>query len=197
MELKKLFSYYIKNGQEQGQKLKVYYSPEKLIGASVYKAEVRNPKTNKVFPAALKVYECSDEKQQKRIDRESSIYLDSDHKNVVKSLAAFKERTPDGKWMSYIVLEYCEEKDLESYLENHNINSEERRKIFRGIIRGVRYLHKSGLWHKKLHPKNILLTKEKKVKISGFSATTYLFQENMLKSYANAGIPGNSFYEFF
>ena len=70
----------------------------------------------------------------------------------------------------YIIMEYCENKDLYSLIKSkHNLSEIEACKYFQQIINGVENIHLSNITHRNLKPENILLTDNKeRIVIKGF-----------------------------
>ena len=73
----------------------------------------------------------------------------------------------------YIVMEFCEGKELFDYIVNKKKLSEiEARKFFHQIINALEYLHYNKITHRDLKPENLLLDQEKNIKISDFGLST-------------------------
>lgn len=75
-----------------------------------------------------------------------------------------------------LVMDYCRNGDLYSYLVNHDRLPEiEARNIFIGILEGLYYLHSKEIAHRDIKPENILLDEDLTPKIAdlGLCHTTY------------------------
>ena len=69
----------------------------------------------------------------------------------------------------YIVMEYCENKELFDYIVYKKyLKEKEACRFFQQIIDGVEYLHLSNITHRDLKPENLLLDKNNRIKISDF-----------------------------
>ena len=69
----------------------------------------------------------------------------------------------------YIIMEFCEKGELFDYIvEKERLCPDEASIFFYQIINGVEYIHKQGFVNRDLKPENLLLTKEKILKIIDF-----------------------------
>jgi hypothetical protein len=134
------------------------YGKLELIGhggmGEVYRAV--HPATGKsvaikVLPAAL--IRKSDEYRQ-RFTREAEALSDLRHPNIVK-LLDYGVTDDD---MPYMVLEYVEGLDLDSYLTKvTKLTQPEFLKVMNDVAAAIDYAHKEGLIHRDIKPSNILL----------------------------------------
>jgi serine/threonine protein kinase len=118
--------------------------------------------------------------------REIEILQKLDHPNIVKYYGHFYE---DKKF--YIVLEYIEGGDLESYLRKNKppLPEEIVLSFFSQLVSGLSYAHSFKIIHRDLKPANILLTKDDKIKIIDFNSAK-MVQTFCSTSDTLAGTPG-------
>ena len=99
-----------------------------------------------------------------KIRKEINILKRLRHKNVIQLYEIMESKTN-----LYIVMEYCEGKELFDYIVRHKYLSEkEACRFFQQIIDGVEYLHLSNITHRDLKPENLLLDHKKRIRISDF-----------------------------
>lgn len=84
------------------------------------------------------------------------------HKNIVR---IFNYHIYDEHKAGYIIMEFIEGNDIETYLEIYpeNIND-----IFLQVIEGFSYLEKMNILHRDIRPQNIMVNKDGLVKIIDF-----------------------------
>lgn len=102
------------------------------------------------------------------IKKEIKIHSSINHPNVVK----FHEYLEDSNFF-YVILEYCENKDLFEYIQKNNVSHERIKKMFHQICLGLKALHDRDIIHRDLKPENIFLDKDFNIKLGdlGWSAT--------------------------
>lgn len=88
------------------------------------------------------------------------------HKNIVHTVDIVHE---DDRW--YVVMEYCEGGDLFSIIKSGQQSREEVLCYFKQIITGVAYLQEHGVCHRDLKPDNILINKDRFIKIADFGSS--------------------------
>ena len=99
-----------------------------------------------------------------KIRKEINILKRLRHKNVIQLYEIMESKTN-----LYIVMEYCEGKELFDYIVHKKYLSEkEACRFFQQIIDGVEYLHLSKITHRDLKPENLLLDNKKRIRISDF-----------------------------
>mgnify|MGYP002623992661 CR=1 FL=1 len=104
----------------------------------------------------------------KKIRKEINILKRLKHRNVVQLYEIMESKTN-----LYIIMEYCEGKDLFDYIVKKRFLSEKEACIFfQQIIDGVEYLHLSKITHRDLKPENLLLDKNNRICISDFGLST-------------------------
>ncbi|KAK3102737.1 hypothetical protein FSP39_013560 [Pinctada imbricata] len=103
------------------------------------------------------------------------------HENIV----AYKESFIDGHHL-YIAMEFCEGGSLyECMLSRRDgLNEEEFTNFLMQIMQGVKFLHKNGVIHRDLKTKNILLTKERTIKIADFGVARSIDSNDSTGNYS-------------
>ncbi|KAL4737821.1 kinase-like domain-containing protein [Aspergillus similis] len=120
---------------------------------------------------AIKVFRCgpgqSRDEYTKQVTAEFAIVADLHHQHVITTF----ELLPIGGGNLAACMEYCAGGDLHSLITagpSHRLLLEEADCLFKQLLRGVCYLHKSGIAHRDLKPENLLLTHRACLKISDF-----------------------------
>ena len=99
-----------------------------------------------------------------KIDKEINILRRLHHKNIIQLYEIIETKSN-----LYIVMEYCEGKELFDYIVKHKrLTEREACRYFQQIINGVEYLHLCNITHRDLKPENILLDNKKRIRISDF-----------------------------
>jgi serine/threonine protein kinase len=99
-----------------------------------------------------------------------------------------------GVWQKihYIAMEYVEGRSLKTYISRGEVNLNYALEIFENIVSGVKALHEKNIIHRDLKPKNILISKDKKVKIVDFGISE--IQREAQSPNASGKIVGSVFY---
>jgi len=95
---------------------------------------------------------------------------------VVQFYGIYKERDES----FFIIMEYCSNGTLQSYLKKNNVSWDQRIQWSLEIAEGLNYLHKQGIIHRDLKAENILLTKSYSAKLAdlGVAQVDPLLEEN-------------------
>ncbi|KAL3443006.1 kinase-like domain-containing protein [Aspergillus insuetus] len=103
-------------------------------------------------------YEC-------RIRAEFSISSSLNHQNIMRTF----ELVPISNESLGACMEYCSGGDLHSLIiVSDTLRQEEADCFFKQLMRGINYLHDTGIAHRDLKPENLLLTPRGCLKISDF-----------------------------
>ncbi|KAL4974947.1 kinase-like domain-containing protein [Aspergillus desertorum] len=120
---------------------------------------------------ALKVFRRSPRQSRdeytKRVTAEFATVAGLHHQNVITTF----ELLPIGGGNLAACMEYCAGGDLHSMITAgplHRLPVEEAECLFKQLLRGVVYLHRSGIAHRDLKPENLLLTHRACIKITDF-----------------------------
>lgn len=68
----------------------------------------------------------------------------------------------------YFVYEYIDGTDLRDYANTHTLTDSDIQIIFKQILQGVKYIHNNNIIHCDLKLENIMITKQKQIKIIDF-----------------------------
>ena len=99
-----------------------------------------------------------------KIQKEINILRCLHHKNIIQLYEIIETKNH-----LYIVMEYCEGKELFDYIvKRKRLTEREACRYFQQIINGVEYLHLCKITHRDLKPENILLDNKKRIRISDF-----------------------------
>lgn len=102
------------------------------------------------------------------VKREVSILRTLRHPNVIRMLDDF---IVTEKEKMYIVLEFADGGNLQQLLDkapSKKLGMYQSQKIYKGLVKGMIYLHKEKVVHRDLKPENILLMVDGTVKIGDF-----------------------------
>lgn len=90
--------------------------------------------------------------------------------NIVDILGFFTENGT-----AYIIMEFLDGISLNDYIKNNGgkIPVDEAVEIMQHVIKGVDVLHKGGIIHRDINPKNIMITVDNKIKIIDFGAAKF------------------------
>ena len=139
---------------------------------SVYK--ILDTYDNKTY--ALKKIDIDKEveKNISIIENESNILKSLDNPNIVKYYDCFREKNS-----FYILMEFCEYKDLNCFInkykqKNELIPESVIRSIFRELCNGIKGVHSKNVIHRDLKPENIFISDDYQIKIGDFGISKIL-----------------------
>ncbi len=137
------------------------FDPEKdLIGQGGFGKVYRARDANLDMEVAIKKY-SGNLPDKYSLFGEIKRVIHLNHPNLVRYFDAFEleDSSAFGDKIQIGVLELINGGDLTALLRT-NPNHETLRKVFTGIMEGLRYLHSKGIIHRDLKPENILIQKE-------------------------------------
>lgn len=122
------------------------------------------------------------EKMRKFIRREVKVLSVTRHENLVRAVDFFSH-----KGRPHIVMEYVSGGSLRDAIDiigSGGLGEAEAKRIFRGVLRGVSYLHAMRIVHRDIKPENILLGKRGTgcIKITDFGLSTFLGESDKIFS---------------
>ncbi|CAO3681803.1 unnamed protein product [Umbelopsis vinacea] len=109
----------------------------------------------------------NDRSYMKRMTSEFCISSTLRHENVVKTL----DLVIDEKGRYCAVMEYCSGGDLFEVVRERTLTDEELACLFKQLLRGLQYMHESGVVHRDIKPENLVLTSTGTLKIADFGVS--------------------------
>jgi serine/threonine-protein kinase len=118
-----------------------------------------------------------------RLIAEPKLLATLTHPNIVQILTVDKAEN-----IFFMVMEYVDGQSLAQLMQDATLTVREVVDIVSQILSGVQYAHEKNVIHRDLKPGNILLTHDRKVKISDFGTAT------MAQAVKGPGIGGTLYY---
>src|SRR5665647_1088489 len=140
----------------------------------------------KVAIKVLKEEVSDKEKILERFTQEGLLNLN--HPNIVKILdAGVHENTP------YIVMEYIEGRDLEDLIKDKKrLSVSKALSILSQLLSALSYVHSFAIIHRDIKPKNILIDKSGKVKLTDFGIAKSMYSHVKTSTGGYLGAPAYS-----
>ncbi|WP_414052706.1 Stk1 family PASTA domain-containing Ser/Thr kinase [Macrococcus animalis] len=114
----------------------------------------------------------------KRFEREVQNATTLSHPNIVKVLDVDEDERH-----YYMIMEYIDGPTLHEYIrDNGPLDVEEAVFFTKQILRGMEHAHQHRIIHRDIKPQNILMTKEKELKISDFGIARALSETAMTQT---------------
>ena len=70
---------------------------------------------------------------------------------------------------SYLIIEFFEGDTLDSYLDNNTLSELEALENLKLLAEAIKYLHSNKIAHRDLKPQNIIVTKDRNIKVIDFN----------------------------
>jgi serine/threonine protein kinase len=146
-----------------------------LLGRGSYACVYRARSRHSGDEVAIKIIEkqliAASPGLAERVRAEAETHIALDHPSIVKLLTFFEDSS-----CVYLVLELCEGGELYHHLRRSGggLPEGEARDMLLMLLEGMNYLHAQNIVHRDLKLSNLLLTKERRVKISDFGLSTVL-----------------------
>ena len=143
------------------------YELGSLIGtggmAEVYRAHDRIEDRTVAIKMIKREY-CEDSQYMRRFERETQAMLTLECPNIVR---AYSYGTYEGR--SYIVMEYVEGLTLKEYLKaKGKLSQKAAVHIVCRVLNALDCAHKGGYVHRDVKPQNVLISKDKTIKLTDF-----------------------------
>eukprot|EP01117_Protostelium_nocturnum_P018243 TRINITY_DN759_c1_g1_i1.p1 TRINITY_DN759_c1_g1~~TRINITY_DN759_c1_g1_i1.p1 ORF type:complete len:682 (+),score=128.57 TRINITY_DN759_c1_g1_i1:235-2280(+) len=124
--------------------------------------------------AAIKIIQKRklDKNELERTKREIEIMHKLNHENIIKLYDVIET---DNKLNIVMELIDGEGTDLMTYIQRTNgVSEEESHTLFQQILAAIYYCHKDNIVHRDIKHKNIMVTKDKKIKLIDFGLSNFL-----------------------
>ena len=140
--------------------------------------KVENKKDKNIYVMKKIPINTKNLEELKSIENEALILKEINSEYIVKYIESFIDNAQFN-----IVMEYCENKDLKSFINFHKdkeqlINEEVIYNIALDICSGIKAIHSKNLIHRDLKPENLFISKDYKVKIGDFGISKKLINMN-------------------
>jgi serine/threonine protein kinase len=186
------------DGDTIGKKYKVEKEHDKGGMAKIYKVFDRLAKEYRAIKTVPNVLSYDNEALE-RLRNEINHAQKISHPNVIRVYDLFEDR---GRYL--LVMEYIDGKNLYQVLKERSDKRFKEYEVIKYMIqvsKGLKEIHRRGIVHLDLKPKNIMLTKEGEIKILDFSiskmrdqlkdARSHLFAEGTLPYMAPEQLSNN------
>ena len=111
---------------------------------------------------------------ERHFAREGSVLARLQHPNIAHLLDA---GLVDGN-QPYLVLEYVAGKRIDVYCDRHNLDTEQRIRLFLDVLGAVTHAHINFIVHRDIKPSNILVTEQGVVKLLDFGIASLLSSDS-------------------
>jgi serine kinase len=163
--------------------LSTYSSYELGMGhySKVYKAFQDN---REVAVKIVKLNEVSEEFLKRFIPREKECWSKLRHRNICELFACLG--CEEFNYL-YMVMEYCPNGDLLSYIQKKGPLSDTKgRRWMRALLDAVGYLHKNRIAHRDIKAENVLISRRENVKLTDFGFACELSDHYYSRTYCGS-----------
>lgn len=156
------------------------------IGRSSHIYLIRCQQYHQKYVCKVSIEGSKDTNVTESYKREVEALLALDHPNIIRILDAFRRGN-----LLFIITEYCPNGSLQSYLAaNQKLHDAQLLQYTKEIISALSYIHSRGLSHGNIHPSNILLDENGKIKLCDFGASfgthTVEIRQDLIVKYFSA-----------
>ena len=113
---------------------------------------------------AIKLVRIAADGIVERFQRERQILANLEHPNIARLL----DGGTTAAGLPYLVMEYVDGEPIDTYCERHELDVEQRLKLFLSVCAAVRFAHQNLVVHRDLKPSNILVTADGQPKLLDF-----------------------------
>lgn len=167
-----------------------HWQIKKLIGTGgmsiVYLVERNDDQLNQ--QAALKIIPngLANKSMIDRFVRERQILSDLHHPNI----AQLYDAGVTDQDLPWFVMEYIQGEDIITYAENNVLNIEQRIYLIKQVCDALAYAHAHGVVHRDIKPNNLMVDRDKNIKLLDFGIASSEQQQSLTMTGAVIGTPG-------
>eukprot|EP01126_Amoeba_proteus_P023430 TRINITY_DN2354_c0_g2_i5.p1 TRINITY_DN2354_c0_g2~~TRINITY_DN2354_c0_g2_i5.p1 ORF type:complete len:482 (-),score=126.83 TRINITY_DN2354_c0_g2_i5:202-1647(-) len=163
---------------------KQYYSfgQQLGVGSFGYVCLATHKVTRKKYAVKIIIKEKLNQRQHELLQREIAVMSKLHHPNIVDLVEAYV--TPK---KTYLVLEYVEGGSmLKELMDNGPYTEKESARLMKVLLETIQYMNSRGVAHRDLKPDNLLITKDRQLKVSDFGLSKDFSNEEMVTSVGTA-----------
>jgi serine/threonine protein kinase len=108
------------------------------------------------------------ENARKRFEYEAQVLARMQHPGIAQIYEAGMWTDEDGAERPFMAMEFVDGCSLSTYVDRHELSSDDLLRLFRKICEAVHYSHQRGVIHRDLKPDNIMIRKDGQPKVIDF-----------------------------